>query len=277
MPFLVEPEPERGTALPLLPGIRRIVAPNPGPMTYHGTNTYLIAGREGLIVLDPGPDSPEHVDAIMRAASSPVSLILLSHTHIDHVGAVAALGAASGAPAAGFAQSGFTSFEPEIKLREGDIIHGVTALHTPGHAADHLCFALRAENGVRALFSGDHVMSWSSSIISPPDGNVQSYLASLERLLGRHDDLYLPGHGPPLPEPRDLVREILNHRRERERTILSALAEGGRTIPALVDRVYSVDHPILRRAAERNVLAHLQKLSAEGRVVEIGEVWRACT
>ncbi|MBV8578017.1 MAG: MBL fold metallo-hydrolase, partial [Acetobacteraceae bacterium] len=117
MPFLTESEPERGTALAVLPGIRRIVAPNPGPMTYHGTNTYLLEGPEGLIVLDPGPDSREHVDAIMREASGALSLILLTHTHIDHVGAMAALRAASGALAAGFAQSGFTSFQPEIKLR----------------------------------------------------------------------------------------------------------------------------------------------------------------
>jgi glyoxylase-like metal-dependent hydrolase (beta-lactamase superfamily II) len=274
MPFLTEPEPERGAALAVLPGIRRIVAANPGPMTYHGTNTYLIERPEGAIVLDPGPDRPEHVEAILRAAGGKVSLILLSHTHIDHVGAMAALRAATGAPAAGFADSALPSFTPDLKLREGDVIAGMTAVHTPGHAADHLCFAMAAENRTQVLFSADHVMSWSSSIVSPPGGNMRSYFASLERLLARNDDLFLPGHGPPLSTPRDLVRELLHHRRRRERDILAALAEGPRATSALVDAVYTAANPTLRRAAERNVLAHLRKLDAEGRVAQEGEVWR---
>jgi glyoxylase-like metal-dependent hydrolase (beta-lactamase superfamily II) len=274
MPFLTEPEPERGAALPVRPGVRRIVAANPGPMTYHGTNTYLIDRPEGVIVLDPGPDDPSHIEAIHRATGGRVALILLSHTHHDHVGAVAALKAITGAPVAGFVVSALDRFAPDTGLRDGDAIGGLVALHTPGHAADHLCFAMTAQEGEAILFSADHVMSWSSSVVSPPNGNMMAYFASLERLLQRKDDLFLPGHGPPLPEPRLLVRDLLEHRRAREHTIADALAAGPADTRVLMETAYSVAHPTLRRAAERNVLAHLLKLEAEGRVVRDGEIWR---
>jgi glyoxylase-like metal-dependent hydrolase (beta-lactamase superfamily II) len=274
MPFLTEPKPERGVALPVLPGIRRIVAANPGPMTYHGTNTYLIERSAGAIVLDPGPDRPEHVEAILRAVGGRVSLILLSHAHIDHVGAMGSLRAETRAPAAGFAENALPSFTPDLKLRDGDAIAGMTALHTPGHAADHLCFAMAAVD-THVLFSADHVMSWSSSIVSPPGGNMRAYYASLERLLDRHDDVFLPGHGPTLPSPRDLVRELLYHRREREHAILAAVAGGALEIQSIVDAVYSVGNSALRRAAERNVLAHLQKLEEDGLVTRDGEIWKS--
>lgn len=195
MPFLVEPEPPRGVALPVMPGIARVVAPNPGVMTYHGTNTYLIDTPDGCVVLDPGPNDAGHVRAILAAASGPIAHILLSHTHRDHLGAVAALRQVTGAPVHAYGRNGAPGFAPDLPLNDGDVVAGLTALRTPGHASDHLCFA--AADGT--LFSADHVMSWSSSVISPLDGDMAAYFASLRRLLARDDRLYLPGHGPPLP------------------------------------------------------------------------------
>jgi glyoxylase-like metal-dependent hydrolase (beta-lactamase superfamily II) len=276
MPFLTEPEPQRGPALPVLPGIRRIVANNPGPMTYHGTNTYLIETAEGLAVLDPGPeDHPEHIEAIMRATGGKVALILVSHTHHDHVGAVPALQQATGARTAGYEASALESFRPDIGLTTGSTIAGMTAIHTPGHAADHVCLSLRGQNGQRILFSADHVMSWSTSVVSPPGGDMRAYFRSLEMLLDRDDDVFLPGHGPPLAQPRELVREMLKHRMAREEVIAVKLADGPANTYTLMDTLYSQVHPRLRRAAERNVLAHLLKMEEEGKVARDGELWRA--
>jgi glyoxylase-like metal-dependent hydrolase (beta-lactamase superfamily II) len=275
MPFLTEPEPERGAILPVMPGISRIVAANPGPMTYYGTNTYLIETPDGIAVLDPGPEEhPEHVEAILRATGPNIALILVSHTHHDHVGAVPALQQASGAPTVGFRLSGIETFEADIKLAHGDMVAGMQAIHTPGHASDHLCFALPARDGTAVLFSAEHVMSWSTSIVSPPGGDMTDYFASLRLLLERTDDVYLPGHGPPLSEPRNLVREMLTHRIMREHAIQAALTKGAAGTYALMDKLYSQVHPRLRRAAERNVLAHLLKLETEGKVVRDGELWR---
>ena len=277
MPFLTEAEPERGAALPVLSGVRRIVAPNPGPMTYFGTNTYLVDSPDGAVVLDPGPaDHPEHVDAILRATDGKVALILVSHHHHDHIGAVGALKAATGAPTAGFRENVVPEFMPEIKIDDRGRIAGMTALHTPGHAPDHLCFTFKSSDGSDVLFSADHVMSWSSTVVSPPSGDMCAYFASLDKLLGRDDAVYLPGHGPPLPKPRNLVRELLAHRQARERAIADALAGGQRADTyTLMNALYSQVDPRLRRAAERNVLAHLLKLQAEGRVAREGELWRA--
>jgi glyoxylase-like metal-dependent hydrolase (beta-lactamase superfamily II) len=276
MPFLTEPEPERGAVQPVFPGVSRIVAANPGPMTYYGTNTYLIDTPDGIAVLDPGPEEhPEHVEAILRATGPNIALILVSHTHHDHVGAVPALQQASGAPTVGFRNSGLDSFSADIKLGDGDMIAGMQAIHTPGHASDHLCFALPARDGSAVLFSADHVMSWSTSVVSPPGGNMADYFASLRTLLDRTDDVFLPGHGPALPEPRNLVREMLVHRTMREQAIERALAKGAAGTFKLMDSLYSQVHPRLRRAAERNVLAHLLKLEAEGKVQRDGELWKA--
>jgi len=275
MAFLTEPEPERGTVLPLLPGVSRIVAANPGPMTYHGTNTYLIEAADGLVVLDPGPDEPAHVDAILRATGGKVDLILLSHTHHDHVGALPALQDATGAPTAGFRESALDSFDPDTKLDDGDRIAGMPAIYTPGHASDHLCYEFHARDGGTVLFSADHVMSWNSSVVSPPGGDMRAYFASLKRMLDRQDDIFLPGHGPPLPEPRKLTRALLFHRMERERSIMARVMKAPTSVPALRATLYSQTHPRLQRAAERNVLAHLLKLEAEGKVARDGEMWRA--
>lgn len=275
MPFLTEAEPERGAKLPVLPGISRIVANNPGPMTYRGTNTYLIDAPEGVVVLDPGPDGhPEHVEAILRHAGGRIGLILVSHTHHDHVGAVPALQAATGAPTAGYRHSAAETFEPDIKLDHGGAVAGMTALHTPGHAADHLCFA-RDAGGEKTLFSADHVMSWSTSIVSPPGGDMRHYFASLNLLLERDDDVYLPGHGPTLRQPRELARELLTHRMLREQAIARRLSDGPADTGTITDTLYAQVDPRLRRAAERNVLAHLLKLEAEGKATHDGALWRA--
>src|SRR5262249_24942669 len=248
------------------------VAANPGPMTYYGTNTYLIETSDGIAVLDPGPENPEHVEAILRATGPTIALILVSHTHHDHVGAVPALQQATGAPTVGIRNSGDDSFTADIKLADGDAIAGMTAVHTPGHASDHVCLALPARDGTAVLFSADHVMSWSTSVVSPPGGNMSDYFASLRRLLDRTDDVFLPGHGPLLPEPRNLVREMLTHRAMREQAIQRKLTQGPADTYVLMDTLYSQVHPRLRRAAERNVLAHLLKLEQEGKVQRDGEL-----
>ena len=276
MPFLTEAEPERGANLPIMPGVSRIVAANPGPMTYFGTNTYLIDTEQGLVVLDPGPeDHPDHVAAIMRHTGGRIALILVSHTHHDHVGAVPELQAKCGAPTVGFKVTGDATFSADIKLSDGDMVAGMAAVHTPGHALDHLCFGLKAKNGDRVLFSADHVMSWSTSIVSPPGGNMKDYFNSLELLLKRDDDVFLPGHGPELREPRTLVGEMLTHRLAREQAIAKKLTEGPATTYTLMDTLYSRVNPRLRNAAERNVLAHLLKMEIESKVARDGEMWRA--
>jgi len=276
MPFLTEPEPERDANLAVMPGITRIIANNPGPMTYFGTNTYLIETADGLVVLDPGPEGhPEHVEAILRHAGGKIALIAVSHTHHDHVGAVPALQAATGAPTVGFRESAIDAFDPDVKLDHGGSIAGMAALHTPGHASDHLCFAFTAANGEKVLFSADHVMSWSTSIVSPPGGDMRDYFASLNLLLERDDDIYLPGHGPPLHQPRSLVREMLMHRMIREQAITKKLGDGAFDTYTIMDTLYSQLNPRLRKAAERNVLAHLLKMEAEGKAIRDGELWRA--
>ena len=274
MAFLTEPPPERGVAQPVAPGISRIVAANPGKMTYHGTNTYLIDAPGGLMLLDPGPDDPTHVAAVLAAVQAgkrPVARILLSHTHHDHLGALPALRAATGAKVHAWHQPVVPEFTPDAPLQDGDVVDGWQAVFTPGHAADHLCFA--GPGGV--LFSADHVMSWSSSVVSPPQGNMAHYFASLERLLDRSDTLYLPGHGPPLPDPRPFVQDLLAHRMSREAAIVAALGPTPMTTRALTDLLYSQIDELLRRAAERNVIAHLLKLRDEGRAQDRTEGWIA--
>jgi glyoxylase-like metal-dependent hydrolase (beta-lactamase superfamily II) len=276
MPFLTEPEPQRDVNQPVLPGVSRVVANNPGPMTYFGTNTYLIQTPDGLAVLDPGPDGhPEHVQAILRHAGAPIAFILVSHTHHDHVGAVPALQAACGAPTVGFRVSGLDTFQADIKLDHGDSFAGMQALHTPGHASDHLCFALPSASGDKVLFSADHVMSWSTSVVSPPGGDMGDYFRSMSLLLDRDDDIYLPGHGPPLREPRSLAQAMLTHRKLREAAILRKLQDGPADPFTIMDALYSKLDARLRKAAERNVLAHLLKLRQEGKAALDGDIWRA--
>ena len=269
--FLTEPVPERGVLHPVLPGISRIVADNPSRMTYHGTNTYFLEGEDGVTVLDPGPDDAAHVADILRLTPGPIVRILLSHTHRDHFGAVAALKQQTGVPTLGWHQSADDAFVPDVKIHDGETVLGMEAVFTPGHAADHLCFA--RPDGV--LFSADHVMGWSSSIVSPPGGNMADYFASLKRLLARPETTYLPGHGPMLTDPHPYVEALLHHRVTRENAIAAALKKGPNTSHGLVEALYSKIDPILKMAAERNVLAHLIKLQSEGRVTRRGDDWQS--
>jgi glyoxylase-like metal-dependent hydrolase (beta-lactamase superfamily II) len=269
MPFLSEPEPQRGVPLNVLPGIRRIVARNPSVMTYKGTNTYLIDAEDGLTILDPGPKDPQHIQDILAAAGAvPIRRILLTHTHSDHWGAGAALQEATGLPVHSYKISGKQGFTPDIPLDDGDTIAGLTAIYTPGHAVDHLCYEYFLADGTKILFSGDHVMSWSSSIVSPPGGDMLAYYRSLELLQRRDEVFYLGGHGPLLPEPRALVAELLAHRRKREVSILAELENQDWAVAALAAKLYAKTDPFLKAAAQRNVLAHLLKLKAESIVEE---------
>jgi glyoxylase-like metal-dependent hydrolase (beta-lactamase superfamily II) len=259
----------------IVPGVARIVANNPGPFTYKGTNTYLIGSRT-LAVVDPGPDDGAHCAAILRAAGGrPISHIVLTHTHHDHYDGLPRLAEATRATVAGYghetpagrlspvdgAEVAGTSFRPDVVLRDGDRIYGdgwsMTALFTPGHAPDHLCLAL---DGTGVTLSGDHVMAWNTSVVAPPDGSMAAYLASLERLIGRGDTLYLPGHGGRLNDPERMVRAYLVHRRMREDAILSAVRDGDRTIRDIVRRVYPDIDEKLVRAASLSVQAHVEHL-----------------
>lgn len=269
--FLTEPEPEHGVPLAVVPGVWRVVAANPGPMTYHGTNTYLIEGREGMTVLDPGPDDPAHVDSVIAAAGGPIVRILLSHGHRDHSGAVARLRAATGAPVFGWSPSINPDIAIDHALADGDTVDGLAVLHTPGHAADHLCYA--TANGT--LFTGDHVMTWSTSVVSPPNGDMAAYFQSLDRIAARADRYYLPGHGPLLGRTAGFARSLLEHRREREAMVAAALAQSPATLADITARAYPQIAARLQGAAERNVLAHLLKLAGEGRAREAEGVWQA--
>jgi glyoxylase-like metal-dependent hydrolase (beta-lactamase superfamily II) len=269
--FLTEPPPTYGVAEQIAPGVRRLVARNPGPMTYHGTNSWLVDGDDGLVAIDPGPDDPAHVAALVDAAAGRLARILLTHTHPDHLGAAASLQAATGAPVMGWGQPWARDFKPDVAIADGQSVTGLTALYTPGHASDHLCFAWR--DG--AVFTGDHVMSWNTSIVSPPDGDMAAYMDGLRLLLARDDRVFYGGHGPVLPEPQGLVRAMLVHRVGREAAVLGALGGEPRTPMGIVEALYTELDARLKKAAERTVLAHLLKLEAEGRAVRDGEGWRS--
>jgi glyoxylase-like metal-dependent hydrolase (beta-lactamase superfamily II) len=284
VPFRREFLFEYGRLEPVAPMIRRIVARNPSPFTFKGTGTYVVGSRE-VAVIDPGPDLPEHVDALLAAlAGERVTHIVITHTHRDHSPAARALKAATGASTYGFGphaggrrgeagveEGGDWDFFPDVTLRDGDSIAGgnwqLDAVHTPGHTSNHLCFAL-PDSGV--LFSGDHVMGWSTSVIAPPDGDMAAYMASLEKLLGRHDRVYWPTHGPAITEPQPHVRAFVAHRREREAGILDCLRAGIGQIDGIVERLYVGLQPGLRRAAARSVQAHLIDLLGRGIVESDG-------
>jgi len=268
MAFLSETPPAPGVPIQAAPGIRRLLAPNPGPMTYHGTNTWLIDEPDGIVVIDPGPQDPSHVRAILDAAGGPILRILVTHTHPDHVGAVPSLRAATGAPVFGFATPWAAGFAPDETLVEGQAAGSLLALHTPGHASDHLCFAHAA---TASLFTGDHVMSWNTSIVALPDGDMAAYMAGLRRLLSRDDTLYLCGHGPPLQEPQKLVRAMLGHRLAREGAVLASLSGGRRSAEDITASLYAGLDPKLARAALLTVQAHLAKLLGEHRVRREGD------
>lgn len=283
IPFLRDDPLPPCVAMEVAPGVRRLMCDNPGPFTWRGTNTYLI-GRGRVAVLDPGPVDAAQCEAILRATEGEViSHILVSHTHRDHSPGVAALQAATGARSYGFGphltppgpggEGGDHSFRPDETLADGAVLEGddfrLTAIHTPGHCANHLCFA--AEDGV--VFSADHVMSWSTTVVSPPDGDMADYMASLAKLGALDAHLFLPGHGPPLPDPARFVAALAAHRLEREAMVLDALRRAGRaTALELVPPVYG---PVLDMklvpAAARSLLAHLIKLAAEGQAAREGD------
>jgi glyoxylase-like metal-dependent hydrolase (beta-lactamase superfamily II) len=271
IPFRREFSFEYGRLEPVAPGVRRIVARNPSPFTFRGTGTFVIGSGE-VAVIDPGPDLTEHVEALLAGLSGErVTHILITHTHRDHSPAAAVLKAATGAATWGYGphaggkrgdpgveEGGDWDFVPDVTVRDGDAIAGkgwrFEAVHTPGHTSNHLCFALR-DHGI--LFSGDHVMGWSTSVISPPDGDMTAYMVSLDKLLDRRDAVYWPTHGPAITEPQAHVRAFIAHRREREAGILDCLSAGVGHIDAIVGRLYVGLQPGLLRAAGRSVHAHL--------------------
>ena len=263
------------------PLVRRFIAPNPSPFTFTGTCCYVV-GRGRVAVIDPGPDDAAHADALVRAlAGETVERILVTHTHRDHSPGARRLKALTGAAIVGCAPhvpivddssgrldaSHDLDHAPDAIMADGDTLGGdgftLTAVHTPGHASNHLCFALREEN---ALFSGDHVMAWSTSVVAPPDGSMGDYMASLEKLRARSENVFWPGHGGPVTEPARYMRALVNHRRLREAAIVSAIDHGLRTIPDIVERIYRGLDPRLTKAAGLSVLAHLEDLVARGRV-----------
>src|SRR5438105_4573448 len=271
IPFRREVAFEYGKLETVAPGVRRIVARNPGPFTFKGTGTYVV-GEGEVAVIDPGPELEEHVAALLASlADEAVTHILVTHTHRDHSPAAKALKEATGAPTYGFGphaggmrgepgieEGGDWDFDPDTVMVDGDWVDGgkwrFEVVHTPGHTSNHLCFAL-PDAGI--LFSGDHVMRWSTSVIAPPDGDMAAYMSSLDKLLGRHDSVYWLTHGPAITEPARHVRAFIAHRRERESGIIECLKSGSETIDAMVERLYVGLNPSLRRAAGRSVLAHL--------------------
>lgn len=254
--FLTEAVPPRAVAIEIAPGIRRMVADNPTRMTCHGTNTYLLDTPDGTLVVDPGPDLPAHVAAIRREAGR-IAGIIATHSHHDHVSAVPGLRAGLDVPVYAFGDR----LAADISLSESEQVYGWRVLHTPGHMVDHVC--LLRDDGV--VLTGDHVMGWSSSVVLPPDGDMIDYMNSLERLIAEPANVYLPGHGPAIPEPHGYARELLAHRQSREAEVLACLADGATDLPAMVARIYPDLPPAMLPMAARNIESHLIKLRKEGR------------
>ena len=267
------------------PGIRRITANNPGPFTFRGTGTFIV-GYGDVAVIDPGPDQTEHVDAILESLGKErISHILITHTHNDHSPAAKDLKARTGARTYGFGPHGSGKLEEGIKVeaggdmdfvpdevvRNGSIIEGadwsVSCLHTPGHTSNHLCFSWDSE---KILFPGDQVMGWSTSIISPPDGDMGDYMRSLEDLLTRDDEVYYPAHGPEIRNPQEMVRAFIEHRKEREEKILDCLKTGIEMISDMVPVVYSDISENLYDAAARSLFATIIHLVEQDRAVSDG-------
>ncbi len=247
-----------------MPRILRVLAPNPGPLTLQGTNTWIVGARPSLVI-DPGPDDPEHIREVHREAD-PVGAILLTHHHPDHAPGADLLAHVSGAPVLAF-----RPVANEHKLTDGAIVPGgdttLRAVHAPGHTPDHLVFFER-ESG--ALFTGDTVLGRGTSLIDPPEGDLAAYMRSLSIMLSLAPRVIFPGHGPAVWSAVEKLREYVDHRKDRERQVLAGLEEGARTAEELVPGIYS-DYPKeLYPAAARSVLAHLLKLAREGRVARIG-------
>lgn len=284
MEFDTKFEPHYGEAVPVGDKLLRLTVNNPGPFTFHGTNSYIL-GTDTLAIIDPGPEDEAHYAALLKAiAGRPVSHIFVSHTHRDHSPLAARLKADTGAlvMAEGphrsarplrigeinpLDASADTEFAPDHALADDELVQGdgwaVRAIHTPGHCANHVAFAIE-DTGI--LLSADHVMAWATSIVAPPDGAMSDFMASLDRLAERDDAVYHTGHGGPVTNPRAFVRGLRTHRKMRERAILERLKAGDRTIPEIVTAIYRDTDPRLHGAAALSVLAHLEDLVARGLV-----------
>lgn len=286
--FRTEFEPAHGEAVDLGGHVLRVTAPNASAFTFHGTNSYVL-GEKSVAVIDPGPDDDHHLGALLGAIGGrDVSHILVTHTHVDHSPLARRLARITGAPMLGegphraardlhvdevnpLDASGDREFEPDRPLRDGDRIAGdgwtLEAIFTPGHAANHMAFALAGQD---ILFSGDHVMAWATSIVAPPDGAMADYMASLEKLLTRGETRYLPGHGGRLDNAREFVRALRTHRKMREAAIIGRIRAGDRTIGQIVGTIYRDTDPRLHGAAALSVLAHVEDLLAAGRIASTG-------
>lgn len=271
----------------LTPLIRRVLAHNPSHFTFTGTGTYIV-GEGRVAIVDPGPDLDEHVEALLHAVrGETVTDLVITHTHIDHSPAARAVAAATGARIVGCAPLAIAdtgpradaSFDalhaPDAVMADGDTLEGpgwtLSAVATPGHTSNHLCFALAEE---KALFSGDHVMGWSTSVVAPPDGDMRAYLDSLRKVGERDEQIFYPTHGPAIEDPQRLVRGLIAHRRQREAQILRLLRTGPMAIPQMVESMYAAVDPALWPAAGRSVLAHLIDLESRGDVRRDGVQWR---
>ena len=285
IPFVRDITFEYGVCDRLTPLIRRVVANNPGPFTFLGTGTYIIGNGE-VAVIDPGPDMDDHLEAILAAtAGERITHIFVTHNHMDHSPLARPLAARTGAVIYACAQQGVPTdpdvrleagddrvFTPDVGLCDGGTFNGgdwtMEAIPTPGHTSNHICYALLEEN---ALFSGDHIMGWSTTVISPPDGDMGDYFASLDRVKARNFSTLWPTHGPPITEPGPFVQAYIDHRRGREAQILAALASGHTRIKAMVTQLYKAVDARLHAAAAHSVMAHMIQLVKEGRVVCEGE------
>lgn len=281
IPFVREIDPAYGRPAAVTPLIRRVTAENPGPFTFLGTGTYIV-GHGEVAVIDAGPDLPAHLDALLHALKGEtVKAILTTHTHADHSPLSQALAERTGRPPiygrvdpmVGSSEAASdTAFRPDVEIADGQRIQGrgwtLEALATPGHASNHVCYALLEEN---VLFTGDHVMGWSTTVVSPPDGDMSDYYASLSKVEARDFAMLIPTHGPPVTEVRPFLAAYRNHRLDRERQILAELEKGPRRIIEMVPVMYAAVDPRLHPAAARSVLAHLLHLERRGIVAANGE------
>ena len=286
IPFVRDFTFDYGVAAQLSPRVRRVVADNPGPFTYTGTGVFIVGANEDVCVIDPGPVTPSHVAAMDLALEGRrVTHVLVTHHHIDHSPLAAPLAAKHGCKVYGYGQQPAPpqggeirleagddlSFRPDVEIRDGERFSGsdwtLTAIHTPGHTSNHLCYALSEEN---TLFSGDHIMGWSTSVVSPPDGDMGDYLASLERILAMDFDIIRPTHGPAITEVRPFVQAYIDHRREREAQIAGALEGGLTQIGDIVATLYKDVDKRLHPAAAHSVLSHLIHMRKTGRVTANG-------
>ena len=284
IPYVRDIAFEYGKVDQVTPMVRRVIANNPGPFTFKGTGTYIIGKGDGVAVIDPGPDMAEHLQAILDAvAGERVSHILITHHHLDHSPLARPLADATGAVIYGCAvkapvveegpklEAGYDHFEPQVSVCGGAVItgHGWTmeAIPTPGHTSNHICYALAEEN---ICFTGDHIMGWSTTVVTPPDGDMGAYLASLDLIQGRTFKTLWPTHGPPITETGPFIDAYREHRMDRERQILAQLGAGETRIKTMVPKMYVDTDPRLYPAAAHSVLAHMIQLVKSGSVATSG-------